>query len=137
MAAVQKRPDEEAGFIELVGGLAEDLALLTKQEAELARKELAESTRAFFVRLCVLALGALITLYGVFFLFFSAVFGIGTVLPTWASSLIIGGGLAGLGLILILLSFVALARLKSLPRTARTVRENEEWLKRLKARFWK
>ncbi len=111
-----------------------DVVLLARQEAELAKKELAEATKAVTARFVALCAGTLICLYGVFFLFFSAIFGIGTVLPVWASSLIIGGGLAGLGLILILLSLIALSRVEALPRTTRTIRENWEWLKRAKER---
>lgn len=134
MSAVQEKRDQEAEIIELIRGLALDLTLLARQEAELARKELANAARAFTIRMGALCAGVLIALYGAFFLFFSAIFGIGTVLPVWASALIIGGGLAGFGVILILLSSIALSRLEAMPRTTRTLRENREWLRRAKER---
>ncbi|MCL5292890.1 MAG: phage holin family protein [Actinobacteria bacterium] len=126
----REKPVREAGLAELINGLTGDITLLIRQEVELAKRELARAARSVALWSGLLVLGSLILLYGLFFLFFSAVFGIGTVLPAWASSLIIGGGLAGIGLLIALPAVVALVRMEPLPRTIKTIRENGEWLRR-------
>lgn len=125
---VRDRALSEASFADLIGSLANDIAILVKSEVELAKKELQLATRKFVVGASLIAAGLLFLFYGLFFLLFAAIFGLGEALPTWASSLIIGGGIFVLGILLIVPALIKISGVDVAPRTNKTLRENMLWL---------
>ncbi|MCL4499655.1 MAG: phage holin family protein [Chloroflexi bacterium] len=129
----ERRTSGEVGLAELVGGLASDVSLLIKQEIELAKTEMASAARTAAMMSGIIIAGIVVVLFGLFFLFFSAVFGLGVVLPTWAASMIIGGGLFVIGLFFVLSALTRLGNIDPLPRTSKTIKESVEWLKRKRA----
>ncbi|MHB0977377.1 MAG: phage holin family protein [Candidatus Aquicultorales bacterium] len=125
-------PREET-LAEVVNRLAGNFAQLVQYEIELAKEELREYGKAVVTAVIMIVTGALLALYGLFFLFFGGVFGLAAALPTWAASLIVGGGLTLVALLLILPAFRRLSRVKPLQKTSKTMRENVEWLKHKRA----
>lgn len=128
MEAQRKEP-KEISLVDLVGEVVGDVELLLSQEAALARQEMREAFAKVTARSIALLTGATLALYGLLFIFYGLVYLLGLALPIWVSALIIGGSLALIGLMAMLLSMRALTHVKPLPRTTQAIREDLEWLK--------
>jgi hypothetical protein len=86
----------------LVGGMARDLGVLVRQEANLLRVELAEKVDVVKEGVASVATGALVTFCGGIFLILAAVLALDAVIDVpWLSALIVGGlvTLIGAGLL--------------------------------------
>jgi uncharacterized membrane protein YqjE len=123
-------PQESIG--ELLGQLANNSAVLVRDEITLARKEITERVQTFAARLITVCIGSLVGLLGVMTLVAAAVIGLGRLVGMGTSALIIGAALAVIGGTM---SIVGLNRLKQTSlkpeKTIETLGEDKEWLKQL------
>jgi hypothetical protein len=95
---------------ELTARLGGQLSALLRQELALARAELFASARQALFGGSLLAVAALLGLTGWLALVAAAIAGIASVLPVWASALIIGGALVLMAAALALLGRARLAK---------------------------
>lgn len=119
-------------FTELLGQLASNSAALVRDEIELARKEVSEKITALRSGIVVTAAGFVIGLVAILTLTAAAVIGLSKYIGAGYAALIIGGALAIIGGITIV---VGLGRIKQTSlkptQTIETLEEDKEWLKEL------
>jgi len=108
----------EPSLAELVGHLAEDLKLLTRQEIELAKRELTSSLSEAKRQGIQLALGAGALLVATLSLVAAAVLALATVMAAWAAALVVAVLLSVLGLALVARGKANLARVTFKPEQA-------------------
>jgi nitrate reductase gamma subunit len=132
-AGVFERTKQEARYF--WGDISEvrsDLSELAAKEVQLLGAEISEQV-SHVGRIAlwgtVAAVFGLLTLA---FLATAAMFALATELETWASALIVTGGLAGLLLIAGLMAYMHVRSLSVVPRrTVRSLKEDAEWVKNL------
>lgn len=98
-------PKEDRPLGSLVGDLMSDLAELVSKEIQLAKAELAEKVSQATTGAASLAVGGLVAFAGFLVLLHAAAYGLSALvedLPLWASSLIVGAVVLGLGVALLL-----------------------------------
>ena len=126
---------EQRSVGELFKQLAQDTGVLVRKEVELAKTEMTGKAKAVAKDGALIVAGAVVAFYASLVLVFALVFVLATVMPLWASALLVGivlalgaGGLAAVGV----------KKLKSVdpqPReTIRTMKENQLWLREQMAR---
>jgi predicted phage tail protein len=108
-------PPESSPLAELIGRLSDDLKLLTRQEAELAKRELSESLHEAKRQAAQLAVGGGAFLAGLLVLLAAAVLALATVIPAWSAALVVGGVVSLLGLMLVLAGKSKLSRVNFKP----------------------
>jgi hypothetical protein len=124
-------PPEERSLGELFSDLSRETSLLMRQEVELAKVETSQIIKQVLKDALPAIIGLLIAYGGLLGLIEAGIYGLGTVLPWWASSLIIGGGTLIIGLII---TAIALNHLRKrdlkLHHTVNTLKEDVQWAKR-------
>lgn len=115
-AAMDRDLPEATPLAELVGKLSDDLRLLTRQEAELAKRELSESFEQAKRRVAQMALGGGVLSAGVLVLLAASVLALATVMPAWSAALLVGGLLVVLGVVLVLVGRSQLSRVNFTPQ---------------------
>lgn len=100
MNSAAETPPESSPLAELVGRLSDDLKILTRQEAELAKRELSESFDQAKRQFAQLALGAGALGAGVLVLLAAAVLALATVMAAWSAALVVGAAISVLGIAL-------------------------------------
>jgi hypothetical protein len=116
----------------LLGGIISDIQTLVRQEITLAKTELLSEWDKAKTAAGSMAVGATVLALGGFFLCVTVVCVLHEVagLPWWASFLIVGGVLTGLGLVLFYTGRNKAAQVHVVPpQTAETMRENVEWIR--------
>jgi Putative Actinobacterial Holin-X, holin superfamily III len=122
----------EASLALLLGGVINDLQLLIKQEAALARREFADQMRktkeaalSLGIGIGIAALGGGLLILMIVHLLSWAVPSI----PLWGSYGIVGAVLAGAGAILLLKGKSKAEEIQLVPpQTAETIKENLQWI---------
>lgn len=115
-APLDRNLPETSPLAELVGKLSDDLRLLTRQEAELAKRELKESLDQAKRRVAQMALGGGALSAGVLALLAASVLALATVMPAWSAALLVGGLLVVLGVVLVLVAKAQLSRVNFTPQ---------------------
>ncbi|MBD5785253.1 phage holin family protein [Cellulosimicrobium terreum] len=103
-------PEEQKPTVgQLVERLSEQATRLVRSEIALAKEELSTKAKHAGVGIGLLVVGGVLVLYGLGFLFQSAVEGLANAVPMWLAALIVG-----LAIVLIagLLAFVGVKQLK-------------------------
>ncbi len=116
----------------LLGGIANDLQTLMRQEIALAKTEMLRewdkaktAAGSIAAGVAVLALGGLFLCLTVVSVLHEAI-----PLPWWASFLIVGGVLTAVGLALFFVGRARAAQVNVVPpQTAETMRENVQWIR--------
>jgi protein-S-isoprenylcysteine O-methyltransferase Ste14 len=116
----------------LLGGIANDLQTLIRQEIALAKTEMLRewdkaktAAGSMAVGAAVLAVGALLLCLCVVSVLHEAI-----PLPWWASFLIVGGVLTAAGAVLFFVGRARAAQVNVIPpQTAETMRENVQWIR--------
>src|SRR5688500_8902232 len=126
---VKLREQQQYSLGELFRALASDTGVLVRKEVELAKTEMAGKAKVVAKDGALIAGGGALAYYATFLLLAALVLGLGTVMPLWASALIVGVVLAaGAGV----LAFIGVKKLKKVdpaPReTIRKLKENKLWL---------
>ena len=93
---------ESPPLAELVSRLSDDLKLLTRQEVELAKRELSGSLEQTKRTVTQLALGAGALAAGLLVLLAAAVLALATLMPAWSAALLVGGAVSGLGAVFLM-----------------------------------
>lgn len=107
-----------APLAELGAHLAEDLKLLARQEAALAKSELSEGINQAKVELVGLALSGAALAAGGLVLLTAAVLALALVMPAWSAALVVGLVVSLLGAVLLVTSKAKLSQLKLKPERA-------------------
>ena len=112
-------------FSDLVG----DASLLIRQEIALAKAELTQALQSLGTGIGLVAAGGLVAFAGFLFLLAAASLGLATVLEPWLAALIVGGVVAVIGIILVLVGKGRLAANKLAPhRTIRSIEDDAQWM---------
>ena len=124
-------PSTPESFGELLTQIASTFVALVQDQIELVKKEVRESLAKVQSGILRLALSSVIGMLALLTLTAAAVIGLGFLIGTAMSALIIGLGLALVGGIL---AFVSVRRLKKAhlepKETLRSLKEDKEWLKK-------
>ncbi|HEX5412304.1 MAG TPA: phage holin family protein [Terriglobia bacterium] len=120
----------ERSFQEILQDIFKKLEQIVRDEIRLARTEVAaEAVRAARAGKLVGA-GAVALFFGAWFLLLTCVYALAIVLPMWAASLVIGGGVAIIGGIVLMAGLGRFRRINAAPpQTTESIRENVQWTK--------
>jgi predicted phage tail protein len=128
------RQDRTLG--ELFGEFSQDMTLLVRQEIRLARTEVSEKVTAVSRRLTSVAAGGFIAYLGAlalvagFILLLTQVIGI----PAWLAALLVGGGMAIGGYVMLRAGLRELKTIDPAPRrTVETIKDDVRWAKELRS----
>jgi hypothetical protein len=125
----QNSPDRSLG--DLFSDLSRDITTLVRQEINLARAELGQTTSKVGRDIGFLAVGGLVIYAGFLGILAAIVIILGTIgLPWWLSALIVGLIVAGVGYLLVRRGLDALKKENFAPqKTVETLKEDVEWAK--------
>jgi hypothetical protein len=124
--------DTSPSVSSLLGGIVSDLQTLIRQEVALAKTEMIREWDKAKTAAGAMAAGAAVLALGAVLLCLTVVSVLREVagLPWWASFLIVGGVLAGLGAVLFYTGRNKAAQVNVVPpQTAETMRENVQWIR--------
>jgi protein-S-isoprenylcysteine O-methyltransferase Ste14 len=124
--------DTSPSMASLLGGIVSDIQALVRQEITLAKTEMIREWDKAKTAAGSMAAGAAILALGGILLCLAIVSVLHEVagLPWWASFLIVGGVLTGLGAVLFFTGRNKAARVNVIPpQTAATMRENVQWIR--------
>jgi uncharacterized phage infection (PIP) family protein YhgE len=128
--AQQRLVKQEASLGNLFSDLAEQTGRLIRQEAALAKSELADTAAAAGRNVGILSVGGLIGYAGFLGLMTALVAGLTYVMPLWLSALIVGAGLAIASYFLITSAIGELKKTVWAPQqTIESIKEDAQWLK--------
>jgi hypothetical protein len=126
-------PKEDRPLGSLIGDLMSDLAELVSKEIQLAKAEASEKFSQATAGAASLAIGGLVAFAGLLVLLDAAVYGLAALfegLPFWASALIVGVVVLGVGMALLLKGRSNLKAENLAPRrTAASLRQDAEMIK--------
>ena len=115
---------------ELFKALESYTRLLVRKEVELAKTEMAGKAKVVAKDGAMIAGGGVLAYYASGLLLAALVLGLGTVIPLWASALIVGVVLAAVAGALAFIGVKKLKKVDPTPReTIRTLKENKLWLR--------
>lgn len=122
----------ESGPSQLFGQLGEQMALLLKQEVQLAQLELANKVREATRRAWVIVIGVSVAVLGAQTLAIATVIALTDAMPLLSAALTVGAILAATGAVLITVGRILWARMNFAPeRTMETLKEGTAWAQRL------
>jgi hypothetical protein len=115
---------------ELFGELARETATLVRQEVNLAKVEMTAKVRTAGYDAVQVAAGGATAVLGALALLAAVILLLGTVIPLWASALLVGLVVSAIGAFLVMRGIRAFREIDPAPReTIRTLREDKQWLK--------
>jgi hypothetical protein len=127
---VKLREQQQRSLGELFKELATDTGLLVRKEVELAKTEMAGKAKVAAKDGAMIAGGGVLAYYASFLLLAALVLALGTIMPLWASALIVGVVLAASAGVLAFIGVKKLKKVDPAPReTIRTLQENKLWLR--------
>lgn len=126
---VKLREQEQRSLGELFKQLASDTGILVRKEVELAKTEMAGKAKVVAKDSAMIAGGGVLAYYASFLLLAALVLALGTIMPLWASALIVGVVLAAVAGAIAFIGVKKLKKVDPAPReTIRTLKENKLWL---------
>ena len=129
--AQQQLVKEEAGLGDLFSDLAEQTGRLIRNEAALAKSELADTAAAAGRNVGFLAVGGFIGYAGFLTLMAALVVVLSYVMPLWLSALLVGAVLGIISYFLITSSITELKKTAWAPQqTIESIKEDAQWLKK-------
>jgi hypothetical protein len=132
MAELSRRTAEERSIGELFGELSQDVALLVRQEAQLAKTEMQQKLSKVTTDLVSLAAGGVVALVGGLALTAAVILllvdPVG--MKPWLAALLVGAVLGIVGWVLLQRGMKDLKRTDPTPRrTVETIKEDLQWAK--------
>ena len=126
-----QQTNDERSLGELFGDLARDMGKLVSQEIALARTELTDKVFRVGKEIAMLAVGGLVAYAGLLTIIAAVVVLIADRgVPLWASALLVGLIVAGIGYVLVQRGISALKHLDLTPRqTIESLKEDTQWAK--------
>jgi hypothetical protein len=128
---MMQQANDERSLGELFGDLARDMGTLVSQELALARTELAEKASQVGKEIAMLAVGGLVAYAGLLAIVAAVIVLVADLgVPLWASALVVGLVVAGIGYVLVQRGVSALKRQDLAPRqTIESLKEDTRWAK--------
>jgi len=121
---------EQPSLGELFGELAAQTGTLVRKEVELARVEMTGKAKDAGRNAAIVAAGGAVVLLGTMALLAALILGLGMFVPLWASALIVGAAVTGVGAVLASKGIRAFGDIEVAPRqTMQTLEENKQWLR--------
>ena len=121
---------EQRPLGELFSELAQETGTLVRKEVELAKVEMTSKAKMAGRDAALVAGGGSIAMMGVMALLAALILGLGTILPLWASALLVGAMVTATGGVLVVLGIRAFKSLDGAPRqTMETLEEDKRWLR--------
>lgn len=115
---------------ELFKDLSHDTQKLINQEIELAKTEISEKVSRMLKDVASIAIGGFVAYTGVLVLVAAIVLALGKFLPLWASALIIGVIISGVGVFMLMKGLKHLKQARMTPeKTAESLKETAKWAK--------
>ncbi|MDB4996821.1 MAG: uncharacterized protein JWM74_4253 [Myxococcaceae bacterium] len=103
--------------------------MLVRKEVELATTEMTAKASIAMKELGLVIAGGLLAAIGGLAVLFAVILGLGTLIPLWLASLVVGVVLAGLGAAVAIVGVLALKAMDPAPRhTIQTLKENRQWI---------
>ena len=132
MAELSRRSAQERSIGELFGELSQDVALLVRQEATLAKTEMQQKLSKVTTDLVSLATGGIVALVGGLALTTALILllidPIG--IAPWLAALLVGVTMAGIGYVLLQRGLKDLKRTDPMPRRAvESIKDDIQWAK--------
>ena len=132
MAELRQRSAEERSIGELFGELSQDMALLVRQEAQLAKTEMQQKLSRVTTDLVSLATGGFVAYLGAFALVTAVILllvdPVG--LKPWLAALLVGAVFAIVGWVMLQKGLKDLKRTDPTPRrTVDTIKDDIQWAK--------
>jgi TRAP-type C4-dicarboxylate transport system permease small subunit len=126
-----QRTNDERSLGDLFGDLARDMGTLVSQEITLARTELTEKASQVGKDVAMLAVGGFVAYAGLLAIIAAVIVLVAELgVPLWASALIVGVIVAGIGYLLVQRGISALKRQDYAPRqTMQSIKEDTQWAK--------
>jgi hypothetical protein len=120
---------EQRSLGELFSELARETGTLVRKEVELAKVEMTAKAKIAGRDAALVAGGGSIAMLGVMALLAALILALGTLIPLWASALLVGLMVSITGGVLVALGIRAFKGLDAAPRqTMQTLEENKRWL---------
>ena len=122
---------EDRSLGELFGELAREMSTLVSQEVQLARTEITEKATRVGKDIALLLAGGAVAYAGLLAIMAAAILALAANgLPMWASALLVGLVIAGVGYVLVQRGLGALKREDLAPRQSiESIREDAQWAK--------
>jgi hypothetical protein len=123
---------EQRSLGELFAELTRETTTLVRQEVALAKSEIRQKLASIGKDVGYIAIGGAIAYAGLLALIAALVLGIAAAanLPLWASALLVGAVIVGIGGLLVMSGLKALKHMDPVPRqTVETLKEDIEWAK--------
>jgi hypothetical protein len=119
---------EERPLSELLRDLLQEVKLLIRQEMQLLKIEMSQKASQAGKNVIALALGGALAYAGLLILLVAATLGLALVMPGWASALIIGLMVVGVGIALLQKGIRGFKKLNPLPKkTLNSLRGTKRW----------
>ncbi len=123
---------EERSLGELFASLSKDTATLVRQEIELARTELSEQASEAAKNAAGVAVGGAVAYAALILIVIALAIKLADVMETWLAFLIVGAGVAVIGLVIMQKCLTALKHLSFVPeKTIETLKENKAWVQQV------
>ncbi len=127
---MQQQSKDERSLGELFADLARDTATLVSQEVTLAKTEMTAKATRVGKDIGFLAVGGMIAYAGLLAIIAGVILLLAAIVPLWASALIVGLVVAGIGYVLVQRGLTALKREDLTPRqTIESLKEDTQWAK--------
>jgi hypothetical protein len=115
---------------ELFGELAQNTGTLVRKEVELVSAEMTAKAKVAGREVAFVASGGALTMIGAIVLMAALILVLGTVMPLWASALLVGAVVTVVGGVVAALGIRGLKAIEAAPRqTMETLEENRQWIK--------
>lgn len=109
--------------------LAGETTTLVRAEVKLATTEMTQKATDAGKQAAVVAAGSLLGAVSLLILLSALVLGLGTVIPLWASALLVGAVVGVVAFIVIQVGLTALKRVDPTPKqTIKSLQENRQWI---------
>lgn len=120
---------EQRSLGELFSELAQETGTLVRKEVELAKVEMTHKAKVAGRDAAIVAAGGLVALLGVMALLAALILAIGTLIPLWASALVVGLLVSIAGGVVVASGIRAWKGMDLSPRqTWKSLEENKRWL---------
>lgn len=115
---------------ELFKDLTHETQKLINQEIELAKTEISDKVSRMLKDVTAIGIGAFVAYTGVLVLVAAIVLALGRVIPLWASALVVGVIISGVGVALLMKGIKDLKETRMTPeKTAESLKETAKWAK--------
>jgi len=113
---------------ELFSELASETGTLIRKEVELAKTEMTAKASFAGRNAAAVAAGGAVAFMGAMALLAGLILALGMLIPLWASALLVGAIVAGIGGALVMKGLSSFKRIDPVPReTVRTLQEDKRW----------